>query len=91
MLVRRREGGMGRMNGSGMESWDVMLGGEGMILILRKEGSNTSLLTTGILASDTAKTYQIYVKQRSCSLLLFDIVLTTFIPGKISPEKRCRS
>ena len=56
MLVRRREGGMGRMNGSGMESWDVMLGGEGMILILRKEGSNTSLLTTGILASDTAKT-----------------------------------
>ncbi len=25
------------------------------------------------------------------SLLLFDTVLTTFIPGKISSEKRCRS
>ncbi len=29
MLVRRREGGMGRMNRSGLESCDVMLGGRG--------------------------------------------------------------
>ncbi len=44
MLVRRRHDGRGRMNGSGLESWDVMLWEEGMIMILRKEGSNSSLI-----------------------------------------------
>jgi hypothetical protein len=43
MLVRRREGGMGRMGWK----WTGELGcnawGEGMIMILRKEGSNTAI------------------------------------------------
>ncbi len=31
------------------------------------------------------------IDESKSSLLLFDIVSTTFIPGKISSEKRCRS